>query len=219
MQLARVFDIHHCIGEYHLYGDGLSDSVEAYARRILDRALDTGALRAQAFAWCLLGESLLLQARWDEADACLERSCEVHASFGSRSGALPWRRRAELAVCRGEYGSAESHLRTASGIATVSAMALHMWGRIYATRAFAALEQGDTDGAVQAVRAAAGVASMFASAAWQAMADSALASALLAQGDIAAAARSFEAATAGFHRAGESYWAERTERFSAVALV
>ena len=154
-ELARVFDIHHCIGQYHLYGDGLADSVEAYARRILDRAEDAAAVRAQAFAWCLLGEALLLQARWDESAGCLERSCELHATLGSRSGALAWQRRAELAVCSGAPGEAEDYLRRASGIATVSAMASHMWGRIYATRAFAAVEAGQPQRAVDAVRAAA----------------------------------------------------------------
>src|SRR5262249_31477069 len=63
---ARVFDIHHCIGQYHLYGDGLFDGVEEYARHVLALAEQREAVRAQAFAWCLLGESLLLQARWEE---------------------------------------------------------------------------------------------------------------------------------------------------------
>jgi DNA-binding SARP family transcriptional activator len=160
--LARVFDIHHCIGQYHLYGDGLSDSVEGYARHILDQAEDAGAVRAQAFAWCLLGESLLLQARWDESGGCLERSCELHVSLGSRSGALAWQRRAELSVCCGvREETEEAYLRQASAIATVSAMASHMWGRIYATRAFAAIEAGDPQRAVHAVRAAAASAQRY----------------------------------------------------------
>jgi DNA-binding SARP family transcriptional activator len=160
-QLSRVFDIHHCIGQYHLYGDGLAGSVEDYARRILDRAEDAGAVRAQAFAWCLLGECLLLQARWDESVGCLARSCELHASLGSRSGALPWQRRAELAVCRGSYDEAEACLRQASGIATVSPMANHMWGRIYATAAFAAIEQGDVERATRSIQAAAAAAARY----------------------------------------------------------
>lgn len=160
-QLGRVFEIHHCIGQYHLYGDGLSDSVEGYARRILDRAVDAGAVRAQAFAWCLLGESLLLQGRWDEADGCLERSCTIHASLDSRSGALPWQRRAELAVCRREYDAAEDYLRIATGIATVSVMASHMWGRIYAVRALAAVDQGNPDTAIAAVQNAAAAAARY----------------------------------------------------------
>lgn len=160
-QLGRVFDIHHCIGQYHLYGDGLSDSVEDYARRLLDRAEKSAAVRAEAFAWCLLGESLLLQARWDESMACLERSCELHASLGSRTGALAWQRRAELAVCREAFADAERYLRRAAAIATVSAMATHLWGRIQATRAFAAVEQGDAARAVHAVRAAAEAAARY----------------------------------------------------------
>ncbi len=153
--LARVFDIHQCIGQYHLYGDGLSGDVEDYARTTLAAAEDAGAVRAQAFAWCLLGESLLLQARWDEAGGCLERSCELHASLGTRSGALPWQRLGELAVCRGDPAQAEKYLRHAAGIATVSPMASHLWGRIHATAAFAALEQNDAPAAAQSVRAAA----------------------------------------------------------------
>jgi DNA-binding SARP family transcriptional activator len=150
--LARVFDIHHCIGQYHLYGDGLSESVEEYARRTLELAEQAEAVRAQAFAWCLLGESLLLRGRWEEAAGCLERSCELHASLGTRSGALPWQRRAELAVCRGTPDEAEALLRRAAAIATVSAMARHLWGRIHATAAFASLARGDPEGAVRSVR-------------------------------------------------------------------
>ncbi|MGH3254793.1 MAG: BTAD domain-containing putative transcriptional regulator [Streptosporangiaceae bacterium] len=154
-ELARVFDIHHCIGQYHLYSDGLFESVEGYARRILDQAEGAGAVRAQAFAWCLLGESLLLQARWEESDGCLERSCVLHDSLGSRSGALAWQRRAELAVCQGRLADVDAYLRRASGIATVSPMASHLWGRIHATAAFAAMERGDPAAAVHAVQAAA----------------------------------------------------------------
>lgn len=154
--LARVFDIHHCIGQYHLYGDALAGDVEDYARETLALAEQTNAVRAQAFAWCLLGESLLLHARWDEAASCLERSCELHASFdGSRSGALPWQRLAELSVSGGEPLEADALLRRASAIATVSPMAMHMWGRIHATAAFAQLEQGDPEAAARSVRSAA----------------------------------------------------------------
>jgi DNA-binding SARP family transcriptional activator len=160
-QLARVFDIHHCIGQYHLYGDGLADSVEDYARRTLALAEEGGGVRAQAFAWCLLGESLLLHARWDEAAGCLERSCELHESLGTRSGALPWQRLAELAVCRGAYDDVGPALRRASAIATVSHMARHLWGRIHGTAAFAAVERGDPEAASRAVRAAAAAAARY----------------------------------------------------------
>ena len=159
--LARVFDIHHCIGQYHLYGDGLAGGVEEHARRTLALAEEAGAVRAQAFGWCLLGESLLLHGHFDEAAGCLERSCELHASLGTRSGALPWQRLAELSVCRGRPEEAEAYLRRAAGIATVSPMARHLWGRIEATAAFAALEQGDPESAVRSVRAAARAAARY----------------------------------------------------------
>ena len=153
--LERVCDIHHCIGQYHLYGDGLADDVEDYARGTLAMAEEAGAVRAQAFAWCLLGEALLLRARWDEAAGCLERSCELVASLGRTSGAaLPWQRLAELAVCRGRLDDAEPPLRRAAAIATVSPMARHLWGRIHATAAFSALERGDAEAAARSVRAA-----------------------------------------------------------------
>ena len=160
-ELARVFDIHHCIGQYHLYGDGLFESVEGYARRILDRAEEAGAVRAQAFAWCLLGESLLLQARWEESDGCLERSCLLHDSLGSRSGALAWQRRAELAACRREFDKVDAYLRRASGIATVSAMASHVWGRIHATAALSAVERGEPTAAIHSVQAAAAASARY----------------------------------------------------------
>jgi tetratricopeptide (TPR) repeat protein len=159
--LARVFDIHHCIGQYHLYGDGLGDDVEAYARRMLALAERLEAVRAQAFAWCLLGESLLLHARWDEAAGCLQRSCDLHGSLGTTSGALPWQRLAELAVCRGAPGDADAPLRQASAITTVSPMAMHMWGRIHATAAFARVGQGDPEAAANSVRAAAAAAARY----------------------------------------------------------
>jgi ATP/maltotriose-dependent transcriptional regulator MalT len=159
--VVRVFDIHHCIGQYHLYGDELADGVEDYARRTLTLAEKARAVPAQAFAWCLLGESLLLHARWEEAAGCLERSCELHASLGTRSGALAWQRLAELEVCRGRPADAEASLRRAAAIATVSPMARHLWGRIYATAAFAQLEQGDPESAARSVQSAGAAAARY----------------------------------------------------------
>jgi len=114
--------------------------------------------------WCStsLGESLLLRARWDEAAGCLERSCALHTSLGptSRAG-LPWQRLAELAVCRGTPKVADLPLRHAAAIATVSPMARHLWRRIHATAAFAALEQGEPEAAARSVRAAAAAAARY----------------------------------------------------------
>lgn len=153
--LARICDIHQCIAQYHLYGDRPPDEVEQYARSTLALAERTGAVRAQAFAWCLLGEVFLVRARWEEAAGCLQRSCELHESLGAPSSGLPWQRLGELSVCRGTPSEAGAFLRRAAAIATVSPMGRHLWSRIYATAALAALEQGDAVGAAGSVRAAA----------------------------------------------------------------
>jgi len=163
LQLARIFDIHHCVGEYHLYGDSSFEGIEEYARSTLELADRMGARRAQAFAWCLLGESLLLRGYWNEADGCLKRSTELHGELGTRSVALPWQRLAELAVCRGDAAAAEEYLREGMTIATVSPMAPHLWGRLYATATLNALEQGDPRAAVRAVEAAAEAAGRYGS--------------------------------------------------------
>jgi DNA-binding SARP family transcriptional activator len=159
-QLARICDIHQCIAQYHLYGDRPPDDVEQYGRRTLALAEQAGAVRAQAFAWCLLGECFLLRARWEEAAGCLQRSCELHESLGAPTSGLPWQRLAEVCVCRGSPGEAGPFLRRASAIATVSPMGRHLWGRIHATAALASLEHGDPVAATRSVRAAARTAAL-----------------------------------------------------------
>ena len=153
LRVARFCDFNHCLGQYQLYGDGLADDVEDYARQTLAVAERADAVPAQAFAWCLLGESLLLRAQWDEAAACLERSCELYAPLGSRSVALPWLRRAELAACVGEHDEAAAYLKRASAIATVTPMARHAWARLHATAALAAMERGEPELVIRSVRA------------------------------------------------------------------
>jgi DNA-binding SARP family transcriptional activator len=211
--LARVFDIHHCIGQYHLYGDALAGDVEGYARETLAVAERNDAVRAQAFAWCLLGESLLLHARWDEAAGCLERSCELHESFdGSRSGALPWQRLAELSVSRGAPAEADGPLRRASAIATVSPMAMHMWGRIHATAAFAHLENGDPAGAARSARAATASAVRYGDCpSCSALLNPLAAEAFAALGDLAAARAHAEAARRVAAMFSSSAWSAMAE--------
>jgi hypothetical protein len=130
-------------------------------------------------------------------------------------------------------------------------MARHLWGRIYATAAFAQLERGEPEAAARSLRAAsaaaarygdcptcsallnpvaaqtssalddvvaaaayaesaAGVAGMFDSSAWRAMAESASASLAAAEGDGALARERFAAAAGMYERAGQPYWHERS---------
>ena len=133
-----------------------------------------------------------------------------------------------------------------------------MWGRIYATAAFAQIEQGDPEAAARSVRAAGaaaarygdcpscsallnpiaaealtrledrdgarpyadaatGVASMFDSSAWRAMAESAAASVAAADGDSARARERFEAAAGLYERAGQPYWLHRSREQATAA--
>ncbi|MFI5955949.1 BTAD domain-containing putative transcriptional regulator [Cryptosporangium sp. NPDC051539] len=158
-RVARFCDFNHCLSQFQLYGTG--DDVGAYARQTLSVAERVDAVPAQAFAWCLLGESLLLQAHWDEAAACLERSCALYEPLGSRSVALPWLRRAELAACVGDHAEASAYLKRATAIATVTPMARHAWARLHATAALAAVERGEPEAAIRSVRASQSAAARY----------------------------------------------------------
>jgi DNA-binding SARP family transcriptional activator len=157
--LAHVVDMHHCLGQQHLYRDRSRGEVEAYARRSVDLAARAGARRVEAFAWCLLGESLLVSGRWSEAIDCINRSIKLRQELGPETVALPWQRLAEIAVYRGE--SPEPYLRQGMSITMVSPMAQHAWGRLYATEGLDALERGDLTGALHAVEGAAAAAERY----------------------------------------------------------
>lgn len=119
------------------------EEVKAYARQALELATRAGAKRAQALAWCLLGEALLLRGQWPEAEAALGRSAALHQALGSPTGgALSCQRLAELAVYRGQPG-AEEYLRQGFELAKQSLLAAHLIGRLYATAALEALEQDE----------------------------------------------------------------------------
>lgn len=210
--LAGVFDLHHCIGQFHLYGDGLADGVEEYARHLLEVAGRRSARRMEAFAWCLLGEALMLRGRLDEAHSCLVQSTEIHAGLGGRSGGLPWQRLGEVAASRGDFTGAQAAVTKGMAIATVSGMACHLWGRLYATSAFVALEQGDPMAAITAVRGAEAAAARYGdcptcSAQLHPMA----AEAYAACGDARAAGRHAQAATATAACFPSSAWSGMAE--------
>jgi cobalamin biosynthesis protein CobT len=75
----------------------------------------------------------------------------------------------------------------------------------------------DTEGARPFAAAAAGVAGIFESSAWRAMAESAAASVARADGDQAQARAGFESAARQFERAGQPYWRERSRAHAATA--
>ncbi|ONH29747.1 AfsR/SARP family transcriptional regulator [Pseudofrankia asymbiotica] len=212
-RVSRFYEINHCIGQHQLYGDGSAGDVEEYARQTLVLAERADAIAAQAFAWCLLGESLLLRGHWDEAGACLERSCELYTPMGSRSVALPWMRLAELAVCTGAPDDAAPYLKRATAIATVAPTSRrHAWGRLHATAALVALEQGDQERALRSVGAArAAVARYGDCPSCGAMLNQVGAEALALAGDRAGARAFAEAARNTAERFDSSAWSAMAE--------
>ncbi|MFI6848078.1 BTAD domain-containing putative transcriptional regulator [Kitasatospora sp. NPDC050467] len=206
-RLARIFDIHCCLSQYHLYGDGLGDSVEEYARHTVDLAIARGARRAEAFAWCLLGESLLLRGRWDEVPGCLERSAHLHEELGGRGGALPWQRLAEYAAGRGDSAEAAACLRKGMAVAVASPSARHTVGRLHATAALDAVERGEPGEAVRAALAAAASAARHGECpTCTALLHPVAAEAFAALGDADGAAEHAEAARRVAARSDSSAW-------------
>lgn len=142
--LGLLFDVHMCLGEYHLYGDVSFDAVESYARHTLELARGVGARRAQALAWLLLGESLLVRGCWTEAETHLLQSLEMQRDAGSVAGQyLALQRLAELSVYRGDHAAADEYVRQALALAVDPVMATHVVGRIYAVAALNELERGE----------------------------------------------------------------------------
>jgi len=68
---------------------------------------------------------------------------------------------------------------------------------------------GDGEGAHALAEVASQLAASFASSAWSAMAESAAASAAIADGDLTAARHRFGSAIALYEKAGHTFWAER----------
>ncbi len=154
--LGLLFDAHMCLGEYHLYGDASFEAVAAYAGQRLEQATRVGARRAQALARLLLGESLLSQGRWNDAEAELQRSLETQRAVSSAAGqALTLQRLAELRVYRGDSHGADELLAEGLALEIDAPMAPHVTGRLYATLALSALARGDAPVAARYIEEAA----------------------------------------------------------------
>ncbi len=205
-RLALLFDAHLCLGEYHLFGDLPFEAVESYADRAIELATRTGARRAEALAWLLRGETLLVRGRWDEARPCLERSLALQRAVGSAAGQVSTLQRiAELSAYQGDLAAAEARLAEALTLSVGPSMAHHVWARVYATCAWVALDRDQPLEAARAIDAAADVAERVgACAVCGALLDPVAVDAFLALGDEARAERHAEAAerTAAYWESG-----------------
>jgi DNA-binding SARP family transcriptional activator/tetratricopeptide (TPR) repeat protein len=138
---ANLFDAHLCVTEFLLYGPVPYPEVIDLATRLRDRAEQSGALRAVAFANALLGEAALLMGDLDVAQQELERSVELHRAVAAPAGeAHTLQRLAEVRLALGDRPGAQRLLQRALPLARWSLISLHLLQRIYGTMIQAAAD-------------------------------------------------------------------------------
>jgi tetratricopeptide (TPR) repeat protein len=131
---ATLFDAHLCVTEFLLYGPVPYPEVIDLATRLRDRAEQSGALRAVAFANALLGEAALLMGDLDVAQQELERSVELHRAVAAPAGeAHTLQRLAEVRLARGDREGAQRLLHRALPLARWSLISQHLLQRVYGT--------------------------------------------------------------------------------------
>ncbi|HEX6886956.1 MAG TPA: AAA family ATPase [Candidatus Nanopelagicales bacterium] len=138
---ATLFDAHLCVTEFLLYGPVPYPELIDLATRLRDRAEQSGALRAVAFAEALRGEAALLMGDLDTAEQELERSAELHRAVAASAGeAHTLQRLAEVRLARGDREGAQRLLQRALPLARWSLISLHLLQRIYGTMIRAAAD-------------------------------------------------------------------------------
>jgi tetratricopeptide (TPR) repeat protein len=131
---ATLFDAHLCVSQLLLYGPIPYPEVIHLATQLRDRAEQSGALRAVAFADALRGEAALLMGDLDLAEQELERSAELHRAVGAQAGeAHTLQRLAEVRLARGDREGSQRLLHRALPLARWSLISLHLLQRIYGT--------------------------------------------------------------------------------------
>jgi hypothetical protein len=80
-----LFDGHLCVGEYVLASGDPHDRIRSIAAGLHDRAVRTGARRAQVFAATILGEVALAAARADVAEERLREATKLSRELGAVS--------------------------------------------------------------------------------------------------------------------------------------
>jgi DNA-binding winged helix-turn-helix (wHTH) protein/tetratricopeptide (TPR) repeat protein len=133
--LARtVFDVHHCVAQYLLYGPTGHQEVIQVARDLYASAEELGAEPAMAFAVTLEGEARLLSGDLVGALANLEQAVERYRSITSDTGlAHALQRLAEVKLHLGDRAESVRLLQQALPLARWSPLSQHLLQRIYGT--------------------------------------------------------------------------------------
>ncbi|MFP3854833.1 MAG: tetratricopeptide repeat protein [Anaerolineales bacterium] len=118
-----------------------------------DQARRMNAPRAVALCQCFNGALEFQAGRWDDAEAALQESIELHRQLGAASGeALAWQRLGVLRTARGEYDQAMAALQEGLATAEQAVMRAHCLARLYASMASNRLQAGDHDAAQEALQ-------------------------------------------------------------------
>ena len=132
---VSVFDGQLCITQRLLYGAQPYPKVIAFADSFAAEARRLGAARGVAFAVTLRGEARLLSGDLRHAEEDLLEAGRLSRAVGAGVGeALALQRRAEIAMHRGERGTAGALLDEALAVARESDVGFHLMDRIYGTR-------------------------------------------------------------------------------------
>jgi tetratricopeptide (TPR) repeat protein len=134
-----MFDGYLCATEAMLYGSTPFDEVIAIGQDLKATAQRSGALRAEAFAAVLIGESALLSGRLELARQELTESAELHRQLAAAAGeAMALQLLAELALLEGDRREANELLERALPLARSSIIARHLVQRVFGSMVRAA---------------------------------------------------------------------------------
>jgi DNA-binding SARP family transcriptional activator len=133
LDVDQAFDVHLCLWEYHLYGDG-----HATIRSAVDQTLEQGrrmkAPRAIALCESFAGTLDFQGGDWNAAEAQLRRAVDGFRQVGSACGeALSLQRLAVLLTARGALEDARGFLDEAIVVGSRAAMRSHCLTRIHAS--------------------------------------------------------------------------------------
>ncbi len=132
---AVVMDGHVCAAESYLYGSVPYPEIVEFTAGLRARAGASGNTRAEAFAWTLEGEALLLAGDRETAVPALRAAVDLHRGSGMRCGeALSLQRLAEAALLHGSPAECERLLGAALQAARASEYSTrHLLDRIHGT--------------------------------------------------------------------------------------
>jgi DNA-binding SARP family transcriptional activator len=134
-----VYDAHLCFQEFYLYGPEGHAGADAFARQLLDIAMQARSAVGQALATLLLGEFALLSGRVDAAVRTLHEAIARAEKAGCASAqSIALERLAEAEIARGHHAIAKMLLARARPIAESSHIRSHLIVRLYGVHVLAA---------------------------------------------------------------------------------